>query len=114
MQTLIDISETDIALLNKLSQDRKTPRDELVRTAVSAYLDAQLPKQAKDIQPQVEGDEAFGLWADFAEDGLAYQERIRSAMGTLRPLFDSNILIDYLKIDKARNEIDRLAEKQLA
>ncbi len=78
MQTLIDIPEPNITLLDKLSEDRQVSRDELVRTAVSVYLEAQLAEQAKDIQPQLENDEAFGLWADFTEDGLTYQERLRS------------------------------------
>ncbi len=36
-------------------------------------------------------------------------------MGTLEPLFDSNILIDYLKgFERARNEIDRYTDKAIS
>jgi len=67
MQTLIDIPEEEITLLDKLSEDRRISREELVRTAISTYLHAQ--KNARDA--------AFGLWAHKDIDGLEYQVRIR-------------------------------------
>lgn len=75
MQTLIDIPEADLTLLDRLSRDRQITRDELVRAAVTSYLYAQQLPQAVD-----EGawKKAFGSWAHRGEDGLAYQERLRS------------------------------------
>ena len=48
-------------------------------------------------------EKAFGLWRDLPEDGLAYQERLRrewdsrNAELPVKALFDTNILLDYLK-----------------
>jgi hypothetical protein len=44
-------------------------RAEVVRRAVAEYLQR---NQSAD------GDAAFGLWQDRHEDGLAFQERMRS------------------------------------
>jgi metal-responsive CopG/Arc/MetJ family transcriptional regulator len=68
MRTLVDIPEEELTLLTRLSKQRGLSRAELVRRAVSAYLEP--------LKPQVRAD-AFGLWADRAEDGLAYQTRMR-------------------------------------
>ena len=78
MQILIDIPEEDVAFLDKLSEDRQVPRDELVRTAVSCYVEAQRSLQLTEAERNGILDEAFGSWASFPEDGLAYQERIRA------------------------------------
>ena len=67
MQTVIDIPEDEISLLNQLSENRKVSRDELVRAAISNYL--QVPINARDA--------AFGLWAHKDIDGLEYQLRMR-------------------------------------
>ncbi len=69
MRTLVDIPEEDLALLNKLSEIRDMSRAELVRQAISIYLEPH--KMAERV-------EGFGLWANRAEDGLVYQQRIRS------------------------------------
>ncbi len=66
MQTVIDIPEQEISLLEKLSAERKVPRDEIVRSAISNYLRAETARDA-----------AFGLWADKNIDGLEYQLRMR-------------------------------------
>ena len=84
MQTLIDIPEEDLTRLDKLSEDRQVPRDELVRTSVSVYLKANVPIEAplqtKMIEAEYKAviDKAFGSWAHRGEDGLAYQDRMRS------------------------------------
>lgn len=69
MRTLIDIPEEDLGRLNELSSARHVSRAELVRSAISLFLRT----HGTDV-----ADEAFGLWADGKEDGLAYQKRLRS------------------------------------
>lgn len=69
MRTLVDIPEEDMKLLNERSAAEGVSRAELVRRAISASL---APHKATKI---VEG---FGIWAGRVEDGLAYQERMRS------------------------------------
>jgi predicted transcriptional regulator len=66
MQTVIDIPEHEISLLQKLSEERKVSRDEIVRNAISKYL-----------QVETARDAAFGLWAQKGVDGLEYQLRMR-------------------------------------
>jgi metal-responsive CopG/Arc/MetJ family transcriptional regulator len=69
MRTLVDIPERELELLTRLSAEQRVSRAELVRRAVSAYLEPhQLPASRS----------VFGLWRDREDDGLAYQERIRS------------------------------------
>ena len=78
MQTLIDIPEEDLSLLDQLSQETHLSRQELVGAALTEYLKT---RRARVIAKQERDkiiDEAIGSWADFPEDGLAYQERIRS------------------------------------
>jgi metal-responsive CopG/Arc/MetJ family transcriptional regulator len=68
MRTLIDIPEDDLGLLKKLSKASSLSRAELVRRAISQYLEAhRLARKT----------EAFGLWAGRREDGLAFQQRVR-------------------------------------
>ncbi len=69
MRTLVDIPEADLQILNSLSKTQKVSRAELVRTAISTYLE---PHRS---QPEMPG---FGLWADNPVDGLEYQRKIRS------------------------------------
>ncbi len=69
MRTLIDIPETELAQLNKLSRSRRVSRAELVRSAISQYLESHHTEYAK---------QAFGLWAGNKVDGLAYQDKMRS------------------------------------
>ena len=68
MRTIIDIPEDDIDALKALCEAERISRAEAVRRAVRAYVKG---KQAD------EQDEAFGLWKDRDEDGLAYQQRLR-------------------------------------
>ena len=69
MQTILNLPEQQIYQLNKLSQERQVSPDEIVSSALSEYLPA---------QDETIIDRVFGLWADRHEDGLAYQERLRS------------------------------------
>ncbi len=69
MRTLVDLPEADLQLLNQLSKAGEVSRAELIRQAVSKFLE---PHKAVGLR------DAFGLWADMEEDSLAYQERMRS------------------------------------
>ena len=69
MRTLIDIPEEELGRLTTLSKARHVSRSHLVRIAIEQYL---RDNTADPI------DQAFGLWGDDGEDGLAYQERMRS------------------------------------
>lgn len=68
MRTLVDIPESDLRRLNKLSKSRKLSRAELVRTAVAQYLRQEEPDSL---------DKIFGIWKDRNIDGLEYQEQMR-------------------------------------
>lgn len=68
MRTLIDIPEDQLQTLNQLARRQQVSRAELIRRAVRKYLKSQMP---------LAEDEAFGLWKETAEDGLAYQRRLR-------------------------------------
>jgi hypothetical protein len=69
MRTLVDIPEEDLAILNELSKIEKVSRSELVRRAIATYV-----QPHRKSAPLV----GFGLWKDFPEDGLEYQERVRA------------------------------------
>ena len=65
---LVDLPETELEQLNELSRTRKVSRAELIRQAVAGYLE----------KNRVGLESSFGLWKSKAEDGVAYQERLRS------------------------------------
>ena len=69
MRTLVDIPEEDLSLLNSLSEAGHVSRAELVRRAISAYLEPH--KQDKRV-------EGFGLWGRRAVDSLKYEKKVRS------------------------------------
>jgi hypothetical protein len=79
MRTLIDIPENQLKELARICAARKLSRAEAVRQAVAAFIQ----------QNGTSRDAAFGLWKGQAvclpgdneplpEDGLAYQEKLRS------------------------------------
>ena len=72
MRTLVDIPDDQIEELNKLAEREKVSRASLVRRAVADLLASKRKARGDGIAA------AFGLWADRQEDGLAYQERLRS------------------------------------
>ena len=68
-RTLVGFSDQDIQALDALSDARRVSRAELIRQAVTQYLE-----KFKTDAPSAD---AFGLWADKKIDGLAYQQRVR-------------------------------------
>lgn len=69
MRTLVDIPEEDLKLIKTVTKKLGVSRAEFVRRAISKSLAPHRRKMDHS---------AFGLWADHPEDGLEYQERIRS------------------------------------
>lgn len=68
MRTLVDIPDRQIKGLAAICKAEKVSRAELIRQAISAYLEKKKPTAV----------EAFGLWKDRRVDGLEYQEQVRS------------------------------------
>ena len=78
MRTIVELTSDSIEELDKLRRQRGVSRTQLVREAVVEYL----ARNASDTD-----ESAFGLWRDReAEDGLAYQERLRSEWDDARTL----------------------------
>jgi metal-responsive CopG/Arc/MetJ family transcriptional regulator len=68
MRTLVDIPDRQIDALAALSLASKVSRAEIIRRAIAAYIE----------QNRTGAEAAFGIWKGAPEDGLAYQERVRS------------------------------------
>lgn len=68
-RTLVGFSDQDIRALDALSDIKRVSRAELIRQAVSQYLEmfstAEVP------------EDAFGVWKARKIDASAYQERLR-------------------------------------
>lgn len=69
MRTLVDIPDDQIQALATLCERAHQPRAALIREAIAEYL-------ARHHQADTQA--AFGLWGSEAEDGLAYQDRLRA------------------------------------
>jgi metal-responsive CopG/Arc/MetJ family transcriptional regulator len=72
VRTLVDIPDNQLEELTKLAERENVSRASLVREAVAALLAAKRKGKGEGIAA------AFGLWSDRDDDGLAYQERLRS------------------------------------
>ena len=68
MRTLVDLPEAELERLNLLSRERRVSRAELIRQAVSGYLE----------QNKTGLEDSFGLWKAKGVDGVRYQEKLRS------------------------------------
>lgn len=68
-RTLVGLSVQDFLALDTLPVAKRVSRAELIRQAVSQYIDK--------FKAEPTPDAAFGLWAGKKEDGLAYQQRLR-------------------------------------
>jgi metal-responsive CopG/Arc/MetJ family transcriptional regulator len=73
MRTIIDLPKRQIEALARIGKRRRLSRAELIRQAVERYLVEHAP----------ESGAAFGLWkrAGAAENGLAFQQRLRRDWG---------------------------------
>lgn len=69
MRTIIEIPEQQLERMKPVLEREGISRAELIRRAVNDYLQ----RHAETSQ-----DSAFGLWAERKQDGLAYQEQLRS------------------------------------
>jgi metal-responsive CopG/Arc/MetJ family transcriptional regulator len=69
LRTLVDIPDEDLKLITKLTKKRAISRAEFVREAIGTALAPYRRKMEH---------KAFGLWTDLKEDGIEYQERLRS------------------------------------
>jgi metal-responsive CopG/Arc/MetJ family transcriptional regulator len=67
MRTLIDLPDQQINALAAICKAEKVSRAQVIRQAISAYLELKKPAA-----------EAFGLWRESKVDGLTYQEQVRS------------------------------------
>jgi metal-responsive CopG/Arc/MetJ family transcriptional regulator len=69
MRILVDLPDRLLRELNELSRRRKISRAALIREAVLTHV---IKHQSAAIE------DAFGAWGGGGDDGLAYQEKIRS------------------------------------
>jgi metal-responsive CopG/Arc/MetJ family transcriptional regulator len=68
MRTLVDIPDRQIDDLKSICDARNVSRAEVIRQAISAYIESNRPSTV----------EAFGLWKGRKLDGLAYQKKLRA------------------------------------
>ena len=68
MRTIVDLPAEQVESLDEWCRREGVSRAEAVRQAVAAHLRKNHTSGAS---------RAFGIWRDVAEDGLAYQERLR-------------------------------------
>jgi len=70
MRTIIDIPDSQIKILDQLSQRKKISRTQIVRQALTNYI--------TDYTESKKGYEsAFGIWKDKQLDSLVYQSKLR-------------------------------------
>lgn len=69
MRTIVELPAEQVESLDEWCRQEGVSRAEAVRRAVTEHLRQHHTGGSK---------RAFGLWKDVAEDGLAYQERLRS------------------------------------
>jgi hypothetical protein len=69
MRTIVDLPAIQVESLDAWCQREGVSRAEAVRRAVAEYLRTHQGAGAA---------QAFGLWRSNAEDGLSYQDRLRS------------------------------------
>ena len=68
MRTIIDLPGEQLEALDTLCRRDRISRAEAIRRAVALLVGAERGASAAA---------AYGLWRDRAEDGLAYQQRMR-------------------------------------
>lgn len=67
MRTLVDLADPQVHSLDALARRDGKSRAALIRRAIDEFLERR----------RTDKDTAFGAWGDQAEDGLAYQQRVR-------------------------------------
>lgn len=70
MRTIVDISDSQIKILNQISRKKNTSRASLIREALAKYINSY-----NDSKKAYES--AFGLWKNKKLDGLTYQQKLR-------------------------------------
>ena len=68
MRTIIDLPADQVDALDTICQRDQISRAEAIRRAVTLLIHDNRKSGAQD---------AFGIWRDRGEDGLAYQQRLR-------------------------------------
>ena len=68
MRTIIELPADQLDALEGLCRRERISRAEAIRRAVAEFLRS---------RPAASRAQAFGLWRDRADDGLAYQRRVR-------------------------------------
>jgi hypothetical protein len=68
VRTIVDLPESQVRRLAEHARRRGISRAEAIRRAVADLL----AREGAEVE-----DEAFGLWRDHGEDGLAYEQRLR-------------------------------------
>jgi Ribbon-helix-helix protein, copG family len=74
-RTLVGFADQDLSLLDEISASQHVSRAELIRQAVSNYLEQF--KSADAAQAGKAADDAFGLWRAKKVDGMAFQNKLR-------------------------------------
>ncbi len=69
MRTIIEIPKGTLETLKEICREEKISRAEAIRRAITLYLRGRAPKKAANV---------FGLWRGRAEEGLAYEDRLRA------------------------------------
>lgn len=69
MRILVDVAKPDLQLMDEVARKLTLSRAEFIRRAITASL---IPYRHKM------NHAAFGSWSELAEDGLAYQEKMRA------------------------------------
>ena len=70
MQTEVELTEEEAQRLTEVGKKRNLSLEQVVALAISQY-----------VEQETALDQAFGLWKDRSEDGLAYQEGLRAEWG---------------------------------
>ena len=68
MRILVDVPESELELLDKVTKRQAISRAEFIRQAIATSLTPYRRKM---------NHAAFGAWSPRAEDGVAYQKRLR-------------------------------------
>ena len=68
MRTIVAVPNQQLDAIDALCRRDGMSRAEAIRRAVAAYI-----QQDRATQP----DQAFGIWRTRAQDGLAYEQRLR-------------------------------------